>query len=116
MVSTIFANGTNPNLVALINVAPYAREAVERHEREVLRGLPDGVSASERRQHVADSNALLNASVEALDRVALFPAATTADLHTKLSFMAEHDMGNGCDWVAQLLADIERITAAGGQA
>jgi hypothetical protein len=119
MVSTIFASGSSRELIALINAAPYAREAVERHQREVLDQYQPTLTTSSpdaHRQAIADNNALNDAAAYALDRVALFPAANAADLHTKLSFMAEHDMGNGCDWVAQLLADVERITAAGGQA
>lgn len=103
------ASGTALELIALINAAPYAREAVERHQREVLDAVTPRVSAADRQQQVADNSALNDAAAEALDRVALYPAATPADLLTKFTFMAEHDMGDGRDWLPELLADAECV-------
>lgn len=106
------ASGPAPKLIALINAVPYAREAVERHQREVLdryERTANGDFVGAGKQAVADNNALNDAAAEALDRVALYPAATPADLLTKLTFMAEHDMGDGRDWLPELLADAERI-------
>lgn len=106
----------NRDLLALINVAPISREAVERHQREVLDQYEPTLttfSTGAHQQATADNNALNDAAAEALNRVAHFPATTTADLHAKLSFMVEHDMGDGMDWLPELLADVERITGAG---
>lgn len=109
----IFANGTSPELIALINAAPWARAAVEHHQCQVLDSLPADASTAERNQAVQDNNALNDAAAYALWRVADFPVATAADLHTKLSFMCENEMGDGRDWLPELLADIERITGEG---
>jgi hypothetical protein len=109
----------DPRLIALINVAPIAREAVERHQREVLDQYEPTLttfSTDAHRQAIADNNALNDAAAEALDRVALFPAATVADLHAKLSFMVKHDMGDGVDWLTELLADAERLAGKGVEA
>jgi len=105
----------DPRLIALINAAPWARAAVERHEHEAIDMAPVDISPAERHQRVQDNNALNDAAAEALDRVALFPAATVADLHAKLSFMVEHDMGDGRDWLTELLVDAERIAGGGVQ-
>lgn len=109
----------NRDLLALINVAPIAREAVERHQREVLDQYEPSSTASSTDAHqqaIADNNALNDAAARALHQVADFPATTAADLHAKLSFMVEHDMGDGMDWLPELLADAERLTGKGAAA
>ena len=55
------------------------------------------------------ANALADAASAALDAVATYPVQSAADLAQKLAFMIEHDLGDGVDWLPQMLADVRAL-------
>ena len=63
---------------------------------------------------IARNDQLNDATSDALDEVAHFPVATATDLQAKLAFMVKRDMGDGVDWLSELLADAQRLTKREG--
>lgn len=60
-------------------------------------------------EHNARVNALCDAVAEAQEQVAIFPCATAADLHAKISFMIEKEMEDGIPRLEQILTDAARL-------
>jgi hypothetical protein len=80
------------------------------HERTIARvERAHDISA-----HFARSNELCNASADADYAVAGFTPRSFADLRCKLAFMVENDMGNGSDWLPDILADLDRFVKVEG--
>lgn len=55
------------------------------------------------------SDVLCDAATGAQDAVSNFKCGTIGDLHAKLAFMVERDLGNGIDRLDDVLADVARI-------
>lgn len=107
--------GASPQLTALIAAVDLRREAVENHQREFLdQSAPTEEAPASMSQAVQDNNALNEIWCEAIDAVALFPVTTVGDLAHKLAFMIEHQMGNGMDWLPELLADARTLAKMEG--
>lgn len=60
-------------------------------------------------EHNARVNTLCDAVAEAQEQVAIFPCATAADLHAKISFMIEKEMEDGIPRLEQILTDAARL-------
>lgn len=57
------------------------------------------------------NDALNNAEAELHNQVASLPVSTAIDLRAKLSFMVKNQMGDGIDWLDELLTDADRIAS-----
>jgi hypothetical protein len=99
-----------PSLAELIAESDRRDAIAGQHQADVLNR--DGFDTQDeptRMAQIADNNALNEAWCEAMDNVAAFPAWSVQDLRAKLAFMNAHDMGEGCNWLEEITADLERI-------
>ncbi|MEH3103709.1 MAG: hypothetical protein PGN12_07360 [Sphingomonas phyllosphaerae] len=106
------SDGASLDLAALIANAKSRDGVVDQHQRFVL---DNAVGQKAINAAIDENNALNDAYAEALDAVAVYPAATLTDLRTKLTFMIEHQMGDGRDWLREINADVLRISSAEGR-
>jgi hypothetical protein len=51
-----------------------------------------------------------NRTLNAIYTVTDFECVTLCDLHAKLAFMVKHQMGDGMDWLPEILADVARLS------
>ena len=106
------ATNPSPLLSALITAVAERNAAVSNHQRKVLdRPGFAQQDQSARMAQIVDNNELNQELVDAMDAVASFPASTADDLHAKLAYMVDNNMGDGVDWLPEILADVERITS-----
>ena len=109
-IKTIQTVATSPVIAAMFAACDAANAEADRHQREVLEtGAFETVCADERKAHVTVNNTLNDAWVTTMYAVCQHPVGTAQDLHAKLAFMVEFEMGDGMDWLPTVLEDVQRI-------
>ncbi|SFO02065.1 hypothetical protein [Sphingomonas sp. OK281] len=109
-IKTIQTVATSPVIAAMFAACNAANAEADRHQREVLEtGAFKTASADERKEHVTVNNTLNDAWVTTMYAVCQHPVGTAQDLHAKLAFMVEFEMGDGMDWLPTVLEDVQRI-------
>jgi hypothetical protein len=99
-------------LKSLMDAADAAQETLDRHDAEVLKPLQEAkADPAELSRQLQINNDLFELCARAEEDVAAAPVTTATELHVKLTRMVEWNLGNGRNWLPELLADAARIAA-----